>query len=168
MKKISFMDGESKNIEIYNLEYDELEMGNYINSIKNIGLTKDDETIHAPNYEETILINTESLKNYLRSLLNQNPINLSEINKLVKSNSPIRNVETMLILKEFMNKINFNLDIKIDANQANKLVRELMQANFEIDPNEDIETLVVSAATHNRDAFQNIGFAINNEKNKTR
>lgn len=167
MKKISVMDEENKNIEIYDVSYNQDEIVEYINSIKSINSAVINENIHVSNYEKTSLTNTEQLKEYLKSLLDQKVINLEEINKLVKSNSLIRSVETMVIIKEFMNLLNFELTFKAQAGEAQNLVRKFMIFDGEVSE-EEIETLVVSAAINNREAFRNIGFTINNEKNKTR
>lgn len=167
MKKISVMDADNKNIEIFNVNYDEMELVNYVNEIKDIKPAIEDETIHVENYEETKLNSTEDLKQYLLSLIQNNAVNLKEINKLIKSNSPIRNVETIIILKNFMNHINFEPELKVGASEASKVARQFMLVDEEV-KEEDIETLVVSAAVNNREAFKNIGFYIENEKNKTR
>jgi len=167
MKKISVMDDENKNIEIYGVNYDELELINYVDGIQNIKPAIEDETIHVENYEATALNSTEDLKEYLKLLIKNNAVNLKEINKLIKSNSPIRNVETIHILKGFMNYIDFESELKVDASEASKIARQFMLVDEEV-KEEDIETLVVSAAINNREAFKNIGFSINNEKNKTR
>lgn len=167
MKKISVMDEDNKNIEIYDISYDPEDVMNYINGIKNINYAFGTENIHVSNYEETSLTSTNSLKDYLLSLLEQKVINLGEINKLVKSNSLIRSVETMVILKEFMKKFNFELSFSASASEVKNIARQFMIFDENVSEVE-LETLVVSAAVNNREAFRNIGFSINSEKNKTR
>lgn len=167
MKKISVMTEDNKNIEIYDISYDYETIVEYINEIKDINHAFENENIHVPNYEQTSLTSIDSLKNYLLSLLNQKVINLGEINKLVKSNSLIRTVETMVIIKEFMKMLNFELSFKAAASEAKNIARQFMIFDDVVNE-EEIETLVVSAAVNNREAFRNIGFSINNEKKKTR
>lgn len=166
MKKISVMDDENKTIKIYTTSYDCQTLLEYINTIQDIKQNEELENIVVPNLETTKINTTEDLKRYLVSLITQNVVNLSEINKLVKSNSPIRNVDTMLILKEFISKINFDLEVVFPANEASNISRQFMIFDENVSE-EELETLVVSSAINNSEAFRNIGFSII-EKNKTR
>lgn len=167
MNKISVMDDENKTIKIYNISYDCQSLLDYVNEISEIEQNKEADDITVSNIEETRLNTTEDLKKYLVSLIMQKVVNLSEINKLVKSNSSIRNVDTMLILKEFFNNINFDLEIAFSSTEVSNIARQFMIFDEGVSE-EDIETLVVSSAINNREAFKNIGFSINNEKNKAR
>ena len=63
--------------------------------------------------------------------------------------------------------LNFELSFKAAASEAKNIARQFMIFDDVVNE-EEIETLVVSAAVNNREAFRNIGFSINNEKNKTR